>query len=701
MRDIVPLGGDFIVNSTRLNAQSDPYVTTLNNGNFVVVYRSADTAWLGESVVRGRIFSSDGAPIGDDFLLISGEGGNNYRPVVTALPDGGFLTCWNIAAGSAEIWARSFDADGQPRGPEYRITNPEQFSQFGARCATQSDGRTLVVWDSLMSPDKAIFGCFINPDGQTIGGRFELETSTHGPANVTVTALSDGRYFIAYSALDSVPNANTYDVFGRFLSADGSPVGEEILIPRAVIGAQTMPGIAELADGRIIVTWSSWNGDVPTVDYYDVKARVFRPDGTPAGNEYTVTTLTEDNQSGSQVLALPSGQLMCVWHDSYTDGNNSYGILRGRYLGSDGEPIGTDFILNSSFPIVYWDGSHTVARYPSLSVSPDGRILVVWQVEDNSISDMSGGSIRGRFFFEVQIIDGTDAADDLQGTDTSDLMSGGTGADVLSGGAGLDMLDGGEGNDRLIGGGGNDIYTVDSSEDLVIEARDAGRDLVKSSVSFVLPKNTELLELTGTDHIDGTGNGGANHILGNAGKNILTGRDGNDTILGNDGADRISGGDERDTLYGGKGHDQIRGGNGSDFLIGGDGDDRLFGDNGSDTFEAGLGRNTMTGGNGPDLFLFDYGEWPQRYDTSAFRIDVITDFSRADGDIIDLSAVDAIDYTSFENAFVLVDPPEFMVPGQLVFKDGVLYGYTDRDLAPEFAIVLIGVDAIRAEDIVL
>ncbi|MBG1269270.1 ELWxxDGT repeat protein [Nostoc sp. WHI] len=173
------------------------------------------------------------------------------------------------------------------------------------------------------------------------------------------------------------------------------------------------------------------------------------------------------------------------------------------------------------------------------------------------------------------ILTGNTGANILSGEDGNDSLIGGSGNDTLFGGAGNDTLDGGLGIDSLDGGIGNDIYTVDNLSDTVTEGLDAGTDLVKSSVSFVLADNLENLTLTGSSAINGTGNSLNNILTGNTGANTLSGEDGNDSLIGGSG---------NDTLFGGAGDDLLAGGIGLDVLTGG---------TGQDTFNL---ANTRTGG---------------------------------------------------------------------------------------------------------
>ena len=106
-------------------------------------------------------------------------------------------------------------------------------------------------------------------------------------------------------------------------------------------------------------------------------------------------------------------------------------------------------------------------------------------------------------------------------------LKGGAGADTLIGHSGNDMLDGGAGGDTMRGGRGDDRYLVDDSADVVVELAEQGSDTVQSSVSYVLPIATEVLQLL-PGAVAGTGNAADNTLYGNAGANVLRGLAGDD-----------------------------------------------------------------------------------------------------------------------------------------------------------------------------
>ncbi|MHC0062630.1 beta strand repeat-containing protein [Nostoc sp. UIC 10890] len=324
---------------------------------------------------------------------------------------------------------------------------------------------------------------------------------------------------------------------------------------------------------------------------------------------------------------------------------------------------------------------------------------VSWVLVDNleNLTLTGSSAINGTGNILNNIIIGNTGANNLSGGDGNDSLIGGTGNDTLLGGSGNDTLDGGAGIDRLVGGDGDDIYTVDSLSDIVVEDSNAGIDLVKSGVSWVLGDNLEHLTLTGSKVINGTGNSLDNILTGNGGANILSGEGGNDSFFGGSGNDTLLSGAGDDILDGGAGIDSLVGGAGNDIytvdnlsdiiveglnagtdlvnssvswvlgdhlenltltgtsaingtgnsfnniligntgannLSGGDGSDRLFGNSGNDILDGGAGDDELTGGIGRDTLTGGTGR-DSLYltDTRTGGYDTITDFTVGDDTI--------------------------------------------------------------------
>jgi Ca2+-binding RTX toxin-like protein len=309
-----------------------------------------------------------------------------------------------------------------------------------------------------------------------------------------------------------------------------------------------------------------------------------------------------------------------------------------------------------------------------------GRNILTGLAGDDTIQGLSGDdwleggagkdALRGGAGNDIYVIDSvgdtideegnSDSTDSLRSTITVDLNTVGGGAieqvtllggrtanttgndadNSLTGNTAPNVLDGRGGADTMSGGNGADTYVIDTLADIIIEdtaARSGGIDLVEAPFSFVLGANVEKLTLTGTDNIDGTGNGLNNALLGNDGNNRLDGGVGRDSMAGGKGDDLYAVDNKSDKVTESSdlgGDDTVQSsiayvlgknlenleltvgdtkGTGNDFdnlIVGSAGNNTLDGKAGGDTLRGALGNDTYiadaadtvdeTGGNGTD-----------------------------------------------------------------------------------------------------
>ena len=247
-------------------------------------------------------------------------------------------------------------------------------------------------------------------------------------------------------------------------------------------------------------------------------------------------------------------------------GNSGANVLTGG-AGHDTYVVGAgDTVVeaaNEGTDLVQSDGSWTLgANVENLTLTGTGAIDGTGNSLNNVLTGNSAANVlTGRAGHDTYVVgvgdtvveaaaEGTDLVQSsvswTLGANIENLTLTGTGAINGTGNSLNNVLTGNSAANVLAGGTGHDTYVVGVG-DTVVEAANAGSDLVQSSVSWILEANIEKLTLTGTGAIDGTGNSLSNILTGNSAANVLTGGLGNDTLDGGAGADSLIGGAGNDT----------------------------------------------------------------------------------------------------------------------------------------------------------
>ena len=333
-------------------------------------------------------------------------------------------------------------------------------------------------------------------------------------------------------------------------------------------------------------------------------------------------------------------------------GNDTYVADNAGDVVVEADGAGTDLVQASV--------SYTLsANVENLTLTGSGNIdgtgnqlanVLIGNAGDNVLDGRSGAdTMRGGLGDDTYVVDvggdvvveGTDQGDDTVqssidwtlGSNLENLTLTGEGningtgnelVNVLTGNAGDNVLDGRGGADMMAGGRGDDTYVVNSASDLVTELEDEGADLVRSSVSYTLSANVENLTLTGSNSIDGTGNGLVNTLTGNAKANILDGGAGADTMAGGAGHDTYIVDQEGDEVMeaAGQGVDLVQSSaanytltdNVENLTLTGEGNingrgnelaNTLTGNAGDNILDGGAGADNMAGGLGSDTYVVD------------------------------------------------------------------------------------------------
>ena len=120
--DGTPAGTEFVVNSSLAGDQGSPKVAGLLGGGFVVTWGGPGAAG---PEIYAQQYSATGAAVGREFVVNTTTAGDQLRPTVSALPDGGYLVAWagNEVAGANnyDIFAQRYWADGSANGGQFQV----------------------------------------------------------------------------------------------------------------------------------------------------------------------------------------------------------------------------------------------------------------------------------------------------------------------------------------------------------------------------------------------------------------------------------------------------------------------------------------------------------------------------------------------------------------------------------------------------
>jgi len=222
--DGTALGENFMVNDHNNHNQNMPNIAMNSSGTFVVI-------WADERVYPRRIFAQIFNPDG------TRKGGNincselsewryQDQSAVDIDDDGNFVVAWEderhstTEYGDEDIYARMFDADGNPKGPEFRVNDNDNISDQVLPSVTMAPegGRCLIGWTDFRKengdPDfMAQLYVADEPDGINV----MINTPDWFPSmhqKTSLHSLASSNNTVGYVWLDNRRHRN-WDVYGK------------------------------------------------------------------------------------------------------------------------------------------------------------------------------------------------------------------------------------------------------------------------------------------------------------------------------------------------------------------------------------------------------------------------------------------------------------------------------------------------------
>ena len=282
-------GGEVRVNTYVASDQSEQQITALADGGWVVTWNSDGQDGSGYGVYQ-QAYNADGAALGSEIRVNTFVTGDQVRPQIAALADGGWVVTWTSGAdqdGSQRgIYQQVYNADGTVNGAEVRVNSFVAGDQYMPQITALADGGWVVTWTSMSEDGTQSSVCqqAYNGDGSPRGVEARVNAfSPYTPEHQT-TALSGGGWVVTW--ITTSGRLRLSDVYQQAYNADGSANGGEMLVNSIVAGDQYTPQTTALADGGWVVTWNSEYQDGVS---YGVYQRVFHLQGVaPSGSDRSI-----------------------------------------------------------------------------------------------------------------------------------------------------------------------------------------------------------------------------------------------------------------------------------------------------------------------------------------------------------------------------------------------------------------------------
>ncbi len=283
--------------------------------------------------------------VGPEFRVNTATAGAQQQPSITKLSTGGFMAVWesNLQDGSGlGVYGQRYNAAGSKAGAEIRINTTTAGAQSQPCVAPLAGGAFVVTWTSA-GQDGSGTGIYLQrftAAGAKAGAEFRVNTTTAGAQSLpAVATLKDGSLVIAWSSAGQ--DGSGLGVYAQRLTAAGAKSGGEFRVNTTVAGAQSDAAIAALTGGGFVAIWDSVGQDGSGLGIYGQR---YSAAGAKQGAEFRVNTTVAGAQSLPSVAALSNGGFVAAWESPDATGSGTF----GQRYGSSGARAGSETAFNTT-----------------------------------------------------------------------------------------------------------------------------------------------------------------------------------------------------------------------------------------------------------------------------------------------------------------------------------------------------------------
>jgi hypothetical protein len=292
------------------------------DGSLQVFYVRSDSDAF--SQVYGQRFSTAGDPLADRFLISPTHPASILTATAAVLPNGGvFLSnlgtpCLICTKQIASLYGRVLAPDDSLASPFFQIPRQSAGSPYNGpqNVAVDGLGNATIVWSlGHGDPDSRDYSDIharrFSSAGVPISQEFIVNTTLRGTqGGPSVAADAAGDFVVVWQT--QFPGGLLRSIFGQRFSKTGKKVGPEFRVNEDRVEKDFVPVVAMDRDGNFVVAWESFSLARP--DCIQIRARLYRRDGTPAGHEFPAAPGDAACGEAPRVAFGPNGIFAIAWH---------------------------------------------------------------------------------------------------------------------------------------------------------------------------------------------------------------------------------------------------------------------------------------------------------------------------------------------------------------------------------------------------
>lgn len=424
---------DYQLTASVQKDQVEPDVAMALDGQFALAWQSEGGEGTGSDIFMRR-FDANGDGIESENVPVNITTAQPQRyPQIGIDNSGNTFIVWQSQGQDGKSWGiigRCFQPDGSESRAEFIVNVTVQGPETNPAVAMNPDGRTLAIWTGPFVPSTgssgtegeegvegggghqpSVFARIFNSSGivdvtpadtalNVNGTQFQLAAVGAGEDVPSHGAhCTNGNSIVVWQAFEESDDLSGYGIYGQLLTSDGTPVGLKFLINTTVVGYQSHPAVAPLADGGFVVVWQNEvrNTNPNGASDYNITMRMYSIDdngGLVGSNEILVNSNnTTGNQTHPSIGSDGKGGFVIAWQTDSLE-SDEYGseIYARRYpRGFAGNPeisVPTEFRVNT-----FTVGTITPAITgqdqvsPAVAMNSNGQFSIAWVSDHNIVND--------------------------------------------------------------------------------------------------------------------------------------------------------------------------------------------------------------------------------------------------------------------------------------------------------------------------